>query len=74
MCRLAVYGVSLFAADFEHVTGGKGMALIGTATLAAFVGTFLSSRFLKKVTMQTIRRIVRAMLITLGVALASGLV
>lgn len=72
--RLAVYGVTFFAEDFEKVAQGKGIALIGTATLAAFVGTFLSSRFLKKVTMQTIRRIVGVMLIALGAALASGLV
>lgn len=72
--RLAVYGVSFFAEDFSQVAEGRGLGLIGTATLAAFVGTYASSRLLKKVTMRTIRYIVGAMLMALGIALAVGLV
>jgi uncharacterized membrane protein YfcA len=72
--RLAVYGVSFFAEDFSKATDGKGLALIGTATLAAFVGTYASSRLLKKVTMKTIRLVVEVMLMVLGIVLAVGLV
>jgi len=72
--RLAVYGVSFFAEDFSAVAEGKGLGLIGTATLAAFIGTFASSRLLRKVTMRTIRRVVGVMLMAIGLALAVGIV
>jgi uncharacterized membrane protein YfcA len=72
--RLAVYGATFFVSDLEEATEGRGIALVGVATLAAFVGTFSSSRLLKKVTMRVIRRLVGVMLVTLAVALATGLV
>lgn len=72
--RLVVYGVSFFAKDIGVVAEGKAISLIGVATLAAFVGTFASSRLLKQVTMKMVRRLVGVMLMAVGLALASGLV
>ena len=72
--RLAVYGVTFFARDIGEVAEGKAISLIGVAIVAAFVGTFASSRLLKQVTMKMVRRLVGVMLMALGLALASGLV
>lgn len=72
--RLAVYGVTFFAEDFSDISEGNSIALVGVATLAAFAGTYTSSKFLKQVTMKTIRRIVGTLLVAIGLALASGLV
>lgn len=69
-----MYGLSFFTEDHEQLTEDKGIALVGVAILAAFVGTFFNSRLLKKVTMKTIRLIVGVMLVGMGLALASGLV
>ena len=72
--RLVVYGFIFVAQDFSDISEGNSVALVGVATLAAFVGTYTSSKFLKQVTMKMIRRIVGAMLVAIGLALASGLV
>ena len=72
LSRLAVYGVSFFGEEFVEV--GEVGPLVGTATLAAFVGTYGSSRLLEKVTMVAVRRLVGVMLVVLGLALAAGLV
>ena len=72
--RLTVYGFVFFAEDFTNISEGNSVALVGVATLAALLGTYASSKFLKQVTMTTIRRVVATMLIAIGLALASGLV
>ena len=72
--RLMVYGVTFFSDDFTDVSGGNSFALVGVATIAAFVGTYASSRFLKQVTMKVIRRVVGIMLVAIGIALGLGLV
>lgn len=72
--RLAVYGVTFFAADFTNISEGNSASLVGVATVAAFIGTYTSSRFLKQVTMSTIRALVGVLLVIIGIALGSGLV
>jgi uncharacterized membrane protein YfcA len=72
--RLMVYGVTFFSDDFTDVSGGNSFALVGVATIAAFVGTYASSRFLKQVTMKVIRQVVGIMLVAIGIALGLGLV
>ena len=53
------------------ITIGK---LFSVATLAAFVGTYTGSKFLKQVTMKTVRQLVGSMLILIGLALTVGLI
>lgn len=72
--RLLVYGFTFFAEDFSEISEGNSIALVAVATLAAFVGTYTGSKFLKQVTMQTVRRLVGIMLILIGLALAVGLI
>jgi uncharacterized membrane protein YfcA len=72
MARLVVYGLSLYTTTFAKVAPGMG-GLILTATLAAFVGSFMGTRLMKKVTLRTVQIIVGVMLIVVGAGLASGL-
>ena len=71
--RLIVYGTTFFLADFDSVAEGNSIQLVGVATVAAFIGTYISSKFLRKITMSTIRTIVGVLLVAIGVALAAGL-
>ena len=71
--RLAVYGFTFFSQDFNEISRGNSLALVGVATVAALIGTYVSSKFLEQVTMKTIRLVVAVMLVAIGLALASGL-
>ncbi len=71
--RLTVYGLTVLGTHFETV-GGGGVELVAVATVAAFAGTFLGSRLLKKVTMRTVRTIVGILLFVVGALLATGAV
>ena len=72
--RLIIYGATFFSRDFailekEGVTG-----LVIAGSLAAFLGAFIGSRLLKKITMHTIQIIVGVMLALLAVGLGSGMI
>lgn len=70
--RLIVYGVSFFSKEFETLSAHGGAELIATATIAAFLGTFLGTRLIKKMTMPIIKQIVGGMLLILAIALGAG--
>jgi len=74
VARLAVYGAGPLRGSFTAATGQGSLGLVGAATAAAFVGTYLSSRFLRRVTIEAIRTLVGVLLAVLAMALASGLV
>ena len=72
--RLLVYGVSFFAKHvvaFEHA---HGTPLIVVATAAAFAGSFIGSRVVKKVTLRGLQIGVGVGLMLVGLALAAGLI
>jgi uncharacterized membrane protein YfcA len=72
VARLLVYGMSFYATKFAGVAPDMG-GLILAATLAAFMGSFIGTRLLKKVTLRTVQIIVGVMLIVVGVGMATGL-
>lgn len=72
--RLLVYGASFFERDFATIMGQGGVGLVAVATMAAFVGTSVSTRLVRRVAMKAIRQIVGVMLVALAVALGVGLV
>jgi uncharacterized membrane protein YfcA len=74
MSRLTVYGVTFFSKNFEILKNQVGIGLITAAILVAFLGSFIGSRMVKKITMNTIKVIVGILLFLLAVALGSGLV
>lgn len=71
--RVVVYGPGVLRESFSR-TGEGNAALVAVAIAAAFLGNFLGSRFLKKVTIELIRRLVGVLLAILAVVLAAGLV
>jgi uncharacterized membrane protein YfcA len=69
--RLLVYGLTFYSVKFSEVQGVWGLVL--AATVAAFLGAFLGARLIKKVTLRTVQVIVGALLIVVGLGMASGL-
>jgi uncharacterized protein len=67
LSRLAVYAGTLFAVfdTLDH-------RLLGCAVLAAFAGTWLGNRLLRKTTLRGLQRIVAAMLFVFATALICG--
>jgi uncharacterized protein len=67
--RLAVYG-----SHFSKAGGTENLALLATATLSAFLGAFIGSRMMKKVTMRAIQILVAIMLLAIAVGLGLGFI
>ena len=65
--RLGVYARAVWqqAAELD-------LALLAAAVVAAFVGAVVGKQFLKAVTMESIRHLVAALLVVVGVCLMAG--
>ncbi|MBI2470911.1 MAG: sulfite exporter TauE/SafE family protein [Planctomycetes bacterium] len=74
IARLAVYGATFFSKNLAVIQNQVGIGLIAAATLTAFLGSFIGSRLIKKITMRTIQIIVGILLLFLSFALSVGLV
>jgi len=72
--RLSVYGMTFLKLESGALQSEGLLNLIIVGTIAAFLGSFIGSRLLKKVTMETIHAIVGIMLLLLGAALGLGVV
>jgi len=73
LARLLVYGAGFYIAQFAQLDSGIG-GLVFAATFAAFVGSYLGARLVKKVTLRALQIIVGVMLVVIGVGMASGLI
>ena len=71
--RIVVYGTTFYARDFAVMQAAGGFGLVAAGSLAAFLGTFSASRFLKKMTLHTVQGLVGGLLLLLSVALGAGL-
>jgi uncharacterized membrane protein YfcA len=72
--RLSIYGVTFVSKDVALLKEQGLAGLIIAGTIAAFVGSLIGSRLLKKITMRTVQIIVGGMLIVLGMVLGMGLI
>jgi uncharacterized protein len=72
--RLVVYGAGPLRDAFSGDAAQGSAGVVATAIAAAFVGTYLGSRFLQKVTIGAIRRLVGVLLVLLASVMAAGLV
>ena len=70
--RLVVYGLSLYASSFVVLKGEVVVAAV-VAMGAAFLGAYAGTRLIKKVTLRFIQFLVAAMMVIIGLGLASGL-
>jgi len=74
IARMTVYSIALSGGHFAELGQGKVTGLVVAGIAAAFVGAFVGSRYMKSVTMGTVHILVGVMLVTLAVAIGSGLV
>ena len=72
LARLPTYVATLGGASVALMS--REAALIAAGTLAAFAGAYLGARYLKKATIETVRLIVAALMLTLGSAIALGMI
>ena len=74
LTRLGVYGAKALQRGADQFSDPAVFQLLATATLAAFLGSFLGAKLLPKVTMTFVRRLVGVLLLLLAVAIGSGLI
>lgn len=71
--RLTVYGAAFHTGGWRVLQGENG-GLVLAATLSAFIGAFIGKRLLPKLTLRAVELTVTAMMVLIGVGLASGLI
>lgn len=69
--RLLIYGLSFYTMKISQVESMSGIIL--AAIIAAFAGSFVGARLMKKVTLHAVQIIVGVMLIVVGIGIATGL-
>ena len=74
MSRLLVYGTTFVSGDSAVLATQEGVGLIVAGIVAAFAGSFVGARFMKKITMKGVQIIVGIMLLLLAIALGMGLI
>jgi len=72
--RIAVYGITFVSKDVAVLKEQGAAGLILAGIVAAFVGSFVGKRLLKKVTMRTIQILVGALLLFFSLALGAGII
>lgn len=72
VARLVVYGPAFFTKDFVALNGASGRSLVWTAMAAAFVGTFVGTRTLRRVSLRTMQILAGVLLVGIAVALGVG--
>ena len=73
IARLLVYGISFYTLKFTTIPKDT-YGLIGAAIIAAFAGSFIGAKLVKKVTLRVIQIIVAVMLIIVGIGMTTGLI
>lgn len=71
--RLVVYGPTLFTKDFAAIAGASGRSLVWVAAGAAFLGTFLGTRFIRRMSLRAMQFLAGALLVGIAVALGTGM-
>ncbi len=72
--RIAVYGATFVSKDMALLDAEGAPALVVWGTAAAFVGSFIGSRLLKKFTMRSIQLTVGILLLLLSIGLGTGII
>ena len=73
-CLVDFSRISVYSTHMIHGGIQDNGLLLFAATASAFLGAWLGTRLVKKVTLRTIRNVVSAMLIVIAVLLGSGLI
>lgn len=73
-CAIDLPRIGVYAARGELRGAGEDVGLLAAAVAAAFIGAFVGSRTLHKVSMVFVQRVVAAMLLAIAVAVGTGIV
>lgn len=73
-CMIDVSRMSVYFTNISKVTNGLNWNLILLATLAAFIGVYFGNKWVKKITINTIQKIVAFMIILFAIGLGLGIV
>ncbi|MBX9734578.1 MAG: sulfite exporter TauE/SafE family protein [Chitinophagaceae bacterium] len=71
--RLIVYGWAFFSKKFAGAISTEMFGLLIVASFTAFVGTYIGSILIHKITFHTIQVMVGVMLLIVGIAISTGL-
>ncbi len=74
LARTAVYSATFVQQDWASLRNSGALWLILGAMFAAFVGSVVGARLVKKITIESLQRFIAAMLGLIGVALIAGVV
>lgn len=72
--RLVIYGSTFFRKDFVVLQEQGGIGVVIAGSLSAFVGSFIGSRLLEKITLGSLQIFIAMMMFLLAVALGLGIV
>jgi uncharacterized protein len=72
--RLLVYGVAFFSSKTDLFSEPRMKGVLISGTLAAFAGSYIGTRLVKKITMRNIQVIIGIMLLLLAIALGFGII
>jgi uncharacterized membrane protein YfcA len=73
-CMIDLSRMSVYFTNISKVKDGLNINLIYIATLAAFIGVYFGNKLVKKITINTIQKIVAFMIIVFAMALGFGMV
>lgn len=73
-CLIDFARIGVYSGHFTKEGFTEGIAIITLATLAAFIGAFVGSKVLKKITLEFVQNIVSVGLLFLAIALGAGII
>jgi uncharacterized membrane protein YfcA len=73
-CMIDVSRMSVYFTNISKVKDSLNLNLIFVATLAAFIGVYFGNKLVKKITINTIQKIVAFMIIVFAVGLGLGII
>lgn len=74
LSRLAVYGFTIFGRHLEELKSQGVLNLVAAAGIAAFAGSILGTKLLKKTTLVTVQKVVGFLLFAVALGLIGGLI
>lgn len=73
-CMIDVSRMSVYFTNISKVKDSLNFNLIFIATLAAFIGVYFGNKLVKKITINTVQKIVAVMIIVFAIALGFGII
>jgi uncharacterized membrane protein YfcA len=72
--RLIIYGLTFFERDIFLLKQQGGFNLVLAGCLCAFIGSFIGSRILEKISLQSLKVLIAIMLLLVAITLGFGVI